>query len=133
MTSLKKTVKQDPHGLSKVEAPTPELEEKEEKNMDDLMDDLKKIEQSVLPVIKQLKELSEDQIDFIIVYLISQHPQKAFDNICMTVAHETIYLKKDISETKKILFSNMDKGITDIYNGTKDRLHKEMEKKDDKS
>ncbi|MFA5635985.1 MAG: hypothetical protein WC977_08765, partial [Anaerovoracaceae bacterium] len=107
MSSQKKTVEQDQHGLSELKAPIPEVDGEEKETF---MDALRRIANSIIPVIDQLEKLSEEQIDFIILDLIRKHPQKAFENICMTVAHEALLLKKDIIETKKTLFSNMDKG-----------------------
>ncbi|MFA7142577.1 MAG: hypothetical protein WC175_01150 [Candidatus Dojkabacteria bacterium] len=130
MSSQKKTVEQDQHGLSELKAPIPEVDGEEKETF---MDALRRIANSIIPVIDQLEKLSEEQIDFIILDLIRKHPQKAFENICMTVAHEALLLKKDIIETKKTLFSNMDKGITKIYNDSKHILNKQREKKDDKS
>lgn len=123
-----KTAKNEQKELSKLEVPIPVVDEEKETSIDAL----RKIADSIIPVIDQLEKLSEEQIDFVILDLIRRHPQKVFDNICMTVAHEAIFLKRDILEIKKTLFSNMDEGITDVYNGT-NSLNKQREKEDDKS
>lgn len=123
-----KTAKNEQKELSKLEVPIPVVDEEKETSIDVL----RKIADSIIPVIDQLEKLSEEQIDFVILDLIRRHPQKVFDNICMTVAHEAIFLKRDILEIKKTLFSNMDEGITDVYNGI-NSLNKQREKEDDKS
>lgn len=117
-TSKKKITRTEDKELSKVKSP---------KSREEAMTMLKEIASSIASIIDQIEKLSEEQIDFVILELIRRHPQITFDNICMTVAHEAILLKKGLDETKKLLFANLDKGITDIYNGTIANLEEEEE------